>query len=494
MPEILPSPRRFSPIALYLLVFFGGFANLATEIIGPRMFASLFGDTTIIWAIIIAVTLVGLSVGYVLGGRVERTDVPRVLLPVLVGNALWLVGVSWLIWLVPADAAAQGIAVSTSIILTTAMSAFFVPSVLFGMISPMVIALLSAQTPPDKLSRVVGNTYAIGTIGSVSGALCAALLLIPWVGLTTSLQAFALILVAFAAYYWQTARRPIAAVVALVCLLLPQPDFIWVNDEGLRLVEQREGYYQTIRVYTDDQSLMQMHLGPTFQSRVDLSTGEPAFNYAVTMMRYVGEDDALTGKRALVIGGAGHAMSRYLENRGAQVTEVEIDPIVVELSDRHFGAIKGEVVIVDGRAFIETASPASYDLILVDAFDGGASVPAQLTTREFFEAVLRALTPQGVMIYNFVGTPEGERAGSFLAISATMGAVFSPDAAGFMRAAPDTALTINQNLIFIASPSPTAVQDFGLSALLTRGIVLTDNLNPIDMLLDQSRTQFYFRR
>jgi spermidine synthase len=479
--------RSYPPLILYLLVFFGGFANLATEIIGPRLFASMFGETTIIWAIIISVTLVGLSVGYVIGGRVEREKVRNVLPMVLVGNAIYLVGVSWLVWQAPADAAAQGVGVDATIIFTTAMAAFFVPSLLFGTISPMVISLLSEQHPPETVSRVVGNVYAIGTIGSVSGALMAALFLIPWIGLTTSLQAFAVLLVFFAAYFFIPSRRPLAAGAVILCVIAPQPDFRWQNDEGLRLVEQREGYYQTVRIYTDDETFMQMHLGPTFHSRVDLNTREPLFNYAVTMLRYIEE---VAGKRALVIGGAGHSMAHYLENRGAIVTEVEIDPIVVQLSDEYFGAIQGEVVIQDGRAFIENALPSSYDFILIDAFDGGASVPAQMTTVEFFKAVERLLTPNGLMLYNFVGTPEGERSESFRALGRTVSEATTH--AGYIRAAPDTDRTINQNIIFVSSPSP--ITRFEVETLPTEGYLLTDNLNPIDILLERARRQFYFRR
>lgn len=479
--------RTYPPFILYLLVFFGGFANLATEIIGPRLFASIFGETTIIWAIIISVTLVGLSVGYMIGGRVERAKVRTVLPLVLVGNAVYLVGVSWLVWQAPADAAAQGLGVDSSIVFTTAMAAFFVPSLLFGTLSPMVISLLSEQQAPETMSRIVGNVYAIGTIGSVSGALMAALFLIPWIGLTTSLQGFAVVLVAFAAYFFMPSRRPLAAGAAVLCVIVPQPNFQWQNDEHLRLVEQREGYYQTVRIYTDDETFIQMHLGPTFHSKIDLNTREPLFNYAVTMLQYVEE---IAGKRALVIGGAGHAMARYLENRGAIVTEVEIDPIVVQLSDEYFGTINGDVVIQDGRAFIENAPSESYDLILIDAFDGGASVPAQMTTVEFFEAVERVLTPDGLMLYNFVGTPEGARSESFRALGRTFSDAF--EFAGYTRAAPDTEPTINQNIIFAGSPSPIVKID--LETLPTEGYLLTDNLNPIDILLERARRQFYFRR
>jgi spermidine synthase len=477
--------RPYSGILLYLLVFFGGFANLATEIIGPRMFASIFGETTIIWAIIISVTLVGLSIGYMIGGRIEHTRIRSILPLLLLVNALWLVAISWLVWQVPADAAAQGLAVDSAVVLTTAMSAFFVPSLLFGTISPMVISLLSENTSPEGMSRIVGNVYALGTIGSVSGALSAAFILIPYVGLTRSLQGFALILAGLAACLWLPSRRLMAAGVGLLCVLLPQPDFQWQNDEGLRLVEQREGYYQTVRVYTDDQTFMQMHLGPTFHSRIDLNTREPLFSYATAMLQYVGD---VSGKRALIIGGAGHGLAHYLENRGASVTEVEIDPIVVELSDRHFGEIRGETVIQDGRVFIENAVPSTYDLILIDAFDGGGSVPAQLATREFFEGVRKALKPDGRMLYNFIGTPEGERSASFRALATTIRQVF--ENAGYERVNSETEDTINQNIILAASPTAT----FSLTALPNDGNLLTDDLNPIDILIENARTRFYFRR
>ena len=93
---------------IYSLVFFSGFANLATEIIGPRLVASLFGNTTIIWAIIISVTLIGISVGYLIGGRIPQGQVLLVLPRILILNAAWLLALSWLIWKVPAGFASIG--------------------------------------------------------------------------------------------------------------------------------------------------------------------------------------------------------------------------------------------------------------------------------------------------------------------------------------------------------------------------------------------------
>ncbi len=471
---------------LLALVFFGGFANLATEIIGPRMFASMFGNATAIWAVIISVTLVGLSVGYAMGGRIPAERAPRVLPTVLVINALWLLAVSWLVWGVPGASRF----VDFALITTTAMIAFFPPSVLFGMLTPLAITLTSQGHTHDETTTIVGNLYALGTIGSVLGALSAAFFWIPWVGLSLSLRIFAGVLVLFAGYFLR-GQRPVVAVFALltVVVLFPQPRWVWSNDEDLRLLAQREGYYQTVRVYTDDESFVQMHLGPTFQSRMDIETREPAFNYARTMMELA--DAAvpeMAGARALVLGGAGHTMAHALENRGATVTEVEIDPVVVAMSDAYFGEIDGEVITADARVYINTAPDDTFDLILFDAFDSGTGIPPQLTTQEFYAHAARVLTEDGVMIANFVGTPTGRQSGAYRAVSSTMSSAF-PQVGAFHTRENNLE---RQNIILVGSFAPLPALD--LVTVPEGGRVLTDDYNPVEILFERARDGFYFRR
>lgn len=474
---------------IYGLVFFGGFANLAAEIIGPRMFASLFGNTTTVWAVMISVTLVGLSVGYTLGGRVQRDKARDVLVILLLVNAAWLLVIGWIVWEVPNAVVSGGASVDPSLLLTTAAGAFFPPSVLFGMISPTAITLLSAGQGDTGNSETAGNVYAVGTIGSVAGALAAAFYLIPWVGLTASLQLFSAGLVLFAIYFWQDGRRYALAAGVLIVFAFPQPSFEWREGDDLDLLAQREGYYQTVRVYGDDDSVT-MHLGPTFHSRMDRATGEPTFSYAQAILDLIGTD--IAEERVLVIGGAGHSMARWLESHGAVVTEVEIDPIVVDLSDEHFGPIQGEVVIQDGRVYVEGAPEASFDLIIVDAFDGAATVPPQLTTVEFFEATSAALAADGRLLYNFIGTPEGSRSRSFRAISTTMDFAFANLGARASRGSGRLQGEDSLNIIFVASQA--SIGDLDLFPVPDDGTLLTDDLNPMDIFLAESRNFTYFRR
>jgi hypothetical protein len=134
----------------------------------------------------------------------------------------------------------------------TSLLAFLVPAILFSLVPPVAVGLLTAGRPTDGAQNILGNVLAVGTLGSVSGALAAAFVLIPWVGLSRSLQIFALLAVGFAILISRGRAPVIPGVVLLACLLIPQPDFHL--DSPLELLEQREGYYQTIRVFADGAS------------------------------------------------------------------------------------------------------------------------------------------------------------------------------------------------------------------------------------------------
>ncbi len=167
-----------------------------------------------------------------------------------------------------------------------------------------------------------------------------------------------------------------------------------------------------------------------------------------------------------------------MEHRGADVTEVEIDPIVVALSDEYFGPLQGKVIVQDGRNFVDRSAPSQYDCVFVDAFSGSEAVPPQLTTLEFFESIRNALKPDGRMLYNFIGRPSGKASDSFHAVARTVGAAFADarmTAAGGGYA---------QNIIFVASESPMAAAD--LSPVPGGGYLLTDDLNPIEVLMQKS--------
>jgi spermidine synthase len=269
----------------------------------------------------------------------------------------------------------------------------------------------------------------------------------------------------------------------LAVLLIPLPVYHRGQDAGSVLLDQSEGYYQTIRVFTDNSTYMRMDLGPNFHAKMSLADQEPILGYAVEMIKQAGD---VKGKKILIIGGAGHTQAHALEKRGATVTEVEIDPFVIRLSDRYFGKINGRVVATDGRAYLEQLKGQKFDLIFVDAFDGLASAPVQLTTGEFFEAASRALNPGGRLIYNFIGVQSGPGSNSYRALSETMASVFADSRAALLG--EGGGLT---NLILIASQ--VAMNDVQYPPAPRGGTLLTDDLNPVEIFFEQARADYYFR-
>ncbi|CAN5709556.1 hypothetical protein BH23GEM9_BH23GEM9_17540 [soil metagenome] len=114
--------------------------------------------------------------------------------------------------------------------------------------------------------------------------------------------------------------------------------------------------------------------------------------------------------RILYVGLGGGAMPMFARQLmpDAQIDVVEIDPAIVDIAERFFGFTTDAQLTVhtaDGRAFIESADPGSYDVIVLDAFSAD-EVPFALSTRQFLESVRSRLAPDGVVVSNlWSGSP-----------------------------------------------------------------------------------------
>ncbi len=110
-------------------------------------------------------------------------------------------------------------------------------------------------------------------------------------------------------------------------------------------------------------------------------------------------------KRVLIIGGGDGGMAReVLKHPDVSLTQVEIDPAVVEFSKQYLpnlsqGAFENprmKLIIADGCAFMKEDGEA-YDVIIVDSTDpiGPGEV---LFTAEFYADCKSRLAPGGVMV------------------------------------------------------------------------------------------------
>ena len=155
--------------------------------------------------------------------------------------------------------------------------------------------------------------------------------------------------------------------------------------------------------------------------------------------------------RTLVIGlGGGSVVKRmWRDYPEMRLDVVELDPEIVEVAHRFFELPRDpriRVFVDDGRAFLET-TVETYDIVIIDAFDEDR-VPRPLTTDEFLRTTRDQLAPDGVVAYNFIGAPKGDRSKPFRSLYKTMSNVWR-QVRVFMT--DEGLLTEGANLILLGS-------------------------------------------
>ena len=78
---------------LLLMVFLGGFATMGVEMAASRLLRPFFGDSILIWANIIGLILIYLTLGYYLGGRWADRDPRAVTLYRIIAIAGFAIGI-----------------------------------------------------------------------------------------------------------------------------------------------------------------------------------------------------------------------------------------------------------------------------------------------------------------------------------------------------------------------------------------------------------------
>jgi len=116
-------------------------------------------------------------------------------------------------------------------------------------------------------------------------------------------------------------------------------------------------------------------------------------------------------QRALFIGCGGAVALRQFASvyPGLQMDLVERERSVIELARSWYAldAIPGlNVHVADGAEFVEGAAPASWDIVVIDAFDASEAA-STLTRRPFLSALYRSLCPGGALGMNVIGTLDG---------------------------------------------------------------------------------------
>ncbi len=488
---------------LIILVFVSGMTSLALEMCASRLLGAYFGTSLLIWANLIGLILVYLTVGYFIGGRLADRYPSEQLLCALTACAavsisiLPFVSESILTWSVTG---LQQVSVSifVSSLLGTILL-FAVPVTLLGLVSPFAIRLATKEIV--KSGKTSGSLYAISTLGSILGAFLPVLWLIPTFGVRRTLLIFGVLL--FAASLWglRMRWRPAFAlvVVALVIPLGPLKNIPY-------LIYNQESLYNYIQVTQLPDGTRQLILneGDAIHSIYypnpdtiltgwywDYFLAAPYFNAGFTPQKL---------HRVGIVGlAAGTIAHQFTSVYGpVPIDGVEIDPAIVDVGRKYFAMNEPNlhVHIEDGRTYIDTTHE-TYDVVAIDAFQQ-PYIPFQLTTREFFTTIRSHLSSTGVVALN-----TGHTATDFRLVQAfvnTMSQVF-PSVYVFnvpgtfnteiMATVQRTSITtFRDNMAQFAPDSVMGRVANEVTPQVTQGhpdggIVFTDDRAPIEEITDQ---------
>ncbi len=478
-------------------------ASMALEIVAGRALAPYVGMSLYTWTMIIAVVLAGLSVGHWLGGLLaDRGDRPGFWVAVVLTGAAVTTGASLAALRMIAPLVGTTGPIANVGLLS--MAAFFMPSLLAGVLSPLLTKMALDTSLPAHHGRVLGRMFALGALGAILGTLLAGLVLISWIGTAGSVLLIALIYAVLAMVFWLGFGH-VAAAVAFIGFgiggVLAQQ--VWQGTNPCR----SESAYFCIRV--DEISFLDRaarvmaldHLAHGVNDAQDPKFLLTPYVQGVDEIVRLRRGD--TAPEAFFVGGGAYSLPRAWAARwpDARMVVAELDPEVTRTAKDAMWVEDAPgltTLRADGRvALRDLPDDRRFDVIFGDAFHD-ISVPQHLVTVEFSELLSRRLRPDGIYAMNVVDKQRTPR--FVLSLAKTLGTQFDhvelwldPEAirpvetrTTWILIASDQPTPVNQVMAtygarrtWVQIPLHAMIDTVSEDVLIT----LTDDFAPVDRLL-----------
>jgi spermidine synthase len=492
---------------LFMTVFIAGMSTLAIEFTTSRMLQTVYGTSNIVWANVIGLVLLFLTLGYFLGGRLaDKRPYPHTFYTLIAWAGFSSVFFLLLTSVLLKTAASALASVSVGSIISSLIAVIFtlaVPITLLGCISPFAIRL--AVNNVEEAGRVSGRIYAISTWGSLLGTYLPVLFIIPLAGSRMTALIFGtLLLLVGLVGLWQTQARSRVAALLLPLILLPVA-LAWTSggikayDGQIFETESTYNYIQVVRqgncnylLLNEGQAIHSFYCDGGAVSRVSV--------WSMMLVAPYFTESPLELNRLAVVGlAAGTIPKQYTRVFGPlPIDGIELDGAIVQAGIDYFDMNEPNINVIVGDARYQLNQLDNrYDVITIDAYKV-PYIPWHLTTQDFFEEVRARLTDDGVVTMN-VGRAPNDRSlidamtATLLTVFPTVHAIDVPGSLNTILVAtvqPTQPAVLNRNLMQLdetVDPLMRAVLETAVSNIVPNqpsDVIFTDERAPVETIID----------
>lgn len=403
-------PKKLK-ILIFILAFIEGGAVMCVELCSAKILAPFFGTSIYIWAAVLGITLTALMSGYYLGGYLSAKNKKTAIV-------FWtMLFAGCLVTLTPAI---SGFILPVTINLNllagaviSLMCFLFLPLLLFGATSPLIINLLTNEAKDSGKSS--GTVYAISTLGGIVTTFTVGFYTLPQYGITATLYVYGTLVMLISLVLFLVTRTFNYSTGILVLIAFMSLNFsnrfntkeVIYRSEGILgeiKVVDRNLYNNKENTYKAYRELMVNNISQTI---MDKQNPDKSYWDYVDVLTY-NLNSYANGKNTLLLGLGGGTLYKQLEKNDLNVDVVEIDGRIEKIAKKYFNINDNiNVVIDDARHYINTTYK-KYDIIIYDLYHSETQ-PIHLLTKEAFAEIKNRLNENGILIINFYGFITGNK-------------------------------------------------------------------------------------
>ena len=402
---------------LYMIIFLEGYIILSSELLAIRTTVPFVGTGTDTMSIIIAAVLLPLAAGYQTGGKYRIKDENgnfhsirhKLLRNIFISTCFLLPALSYFIMQFFFFALEQ-LGIENALIKIIIYCLIFIvyPVYLLGQTVPLVSNYFSKE----KLSQITGKMLFFSTVGSFCGSIVTTLVFMQYLGVHNTISLIFILLLFLTIFLGKKeTRNKTLAVFFMTCIAL------FLNSDHIMkgmLHVVKNNKYSIIMVMnvkengemSETEGVPHMYINNNDSSMYSQDGRKHDYVEFLERITLESRPEESPPLDILIIGAGGFTYGHNdLKNN---FIYIDIDKDLKEVAEKHLLKEKLQdnktFYPLPARAYLNTTEQ-KFDIILLDAYLGGLSIPEHLVTQEFFTEIKDHLNPRGLVIANFIVSP-----------------------------------------------------------------------------------------